>query len=256
MPSAAPRSGSTLLCRMLAASGVAGRPNSYFRQEDAAGYARRWRVPPGAGSGDAGFDRAYLAAMAREGTGDSGIFGVRIMWPSVADAARRLGGARPADFPSRFAAVFGPACHIHLARLDKVAQAVSLLRAEQSGLWHRAADGTMIEGVERPGPVCYDAARIATLVEGMETEDAAWSRLFAECGIEPLRLTCEALSDDPRSALAGILSALGRDPRIAGTVAADTARMADGTSRAWVERFRSGLGSLAATRHDTAEPKG
>jgi LPS sulfotransferase NodH len=176
------------------------------------------------------------------------------MWASVAAAAKRLGGAGPADFPSRFEAGFGPALFIYLSRRDKVAQAVSLLRAEQSGLWHLAADGTVIEGVERPRPVAYDGARIGALVEELEAHDAAWTGLFAGAGIEPLPLTYEALTADPRSALADILSALARDPGLAASARVGTAKMADRTSARWAERFRSGLGSPVATRHDAADP--
>ena len=233
-----PRSGSTLLCRLLAATGVAGRPESFFHQESFADYVRRWNLPPPKAPGDAGFDRAFLAAMRREGAGDTGVFGLRIMWPSVVDAAERLGGAGPADFPARFEAGFGPAVFVHLSRLDKLAQAISLLRARQSGLWHLAADGTVIEGVERPSPVAYDGAQIGALVEELEAHDAAWVRLFADAGIEPLRLTYEVLTADPRSALAAILSALGRDPALAAAAQVGTARMADRTSRLWASRFR------------------
>jgi LPS sulfotransferase NodH len=230
-----PRSGSTLLCRLLAATGVAGAPESFFRQESLADYARRWRLPP---AGDAGFDRAFLAAMRREGTGDTGIFGLRIMWPSVADAAKRLGGTGPADFPAAFDAGFGPARFIHLSRQDKLAQAISLFRARQSGLWHLAADGTVIEGVARPHPVAYDGAAIGALLEELEAHDAAWTDLFAAAGIEPLRLSYEALTAGPRAALAAILSELGRDPGLAAAAEVGTARMADRTSRLWASRFR------------------
>jgi hypothetical protein len=54
-----PRSGSTLLCEMLAATGVAGRPNSYFRQEDVEAWADAWGVPHLQGIEDPGFDRDY-----------------------------------------------------------------------------------------------------------------------------------------------------------------------------------------------------
>jgi LPS sulfotransferase NodH len=41
---ATPRSGSTLLCAHLRASGVAGHPQSLFRREDLQEYADYWRI--------------------------------------------------------------------------------------------------------------------------------------------------------------------------------------------------------------------
>ena len=85
-----PRSGSTLLCGMLTETRVAGCPHSYFRQEDIAEWAEEWGVEPARGPDDVQFDKAYVTAMRRVGTDDTGTFGLRLMWSSVADASRRL----------------------------------------------------------------------------------------------------------------------------------------------------------------------
>lgn len=234
-----PRSGSTLLCEMLAASGVAGRPHSFYRQQSITHWADRWGVDYADGVDTKDFDHRYLSAMRREGTAGTGIFGVRVMWVSVAEASTRLervqGGT--ADIAERFEHAFGPVLYIHLTRNNKVAQAVSLLRAERSGLWHLSADGSVLEGANKPEAVAYDADRLAAIVAERESDDAAWEQFFAERRIEPLRLVYETMTLDPQNALAAILTALGRDPSIASTVPVKTAKMGDATSREWVERF-------------------
>ncbi|MDP3897052.1 MAG: Stf0 family sulfotransferase [Mesorhizobium sp.] len=237
---ATPRSGSTLLCDMLAATGVAGRPHSFFRQEDIPEWADYWGVPQSDLADDPEFDRAYLAAMLRDGTGDTGVFGLRLMWASVADATRRLDRLHPGlpDAPARFEKAFGPTLYVHLSRRDKVAQAVSRIRAEQSGLWHLGADGTERERTAPPRPAAFDADRIAALVAELQADDAAWNDFFAAHRIEPLRLTYETMAADPQPALANILSALGRDPELARTVHPGTAKLANDTSREWADRFR------------------
>jgi LPS sulfotransferase NodH len=185
-----PRSGSTLLCEMLWATRAAGRPNSFFRELDIAEWADAWGVPHPHSFDDAAFDRAYLEAMVREGSAQTGIFGIRIMWASMADAERRLGRAlgRTGDLTELFALAFGQPLYLHVTRKDKVAQAISRVRAEQSGVSHLAADGSVFEGVQSPRPVTYDRARIATLVAQLEKHDEAWERFFSERAIEPLRL--------------------------------------------------------------------
>lgn len=236
-----PRSGSTMLCEMLAATGVAGRPNSYFREQDIAYWAERWGVDLCRGSDSAEFDKRYLSAMLAEGRNGTAMFGLRIMWGSVAEAVRRLsrlyGGG--GDVTELFGQAFGPVRYIHLSRADKVAQAISLLRAEQSGLWHLASDGSVFEGAEAPQPPHYDGARIAELVGEMEADDAAWAQFFAVRSIEPLRVTYETIASEPNKALESVLSALGQDPGIAKAIQVGTAKMAGEASQQWAERFRN-----------------
>ena len=121
--------------------------------------------------------------------------------------------------------------HVHVPREDKVAQAVSRARAEQSGLWHRRADGTVLGGVARPRPVAYDGTRIGARVAGLDADEAARRAVFAERGIGPLRLLYEDVAARPRAALGSVLAALGLDPGAASAVPVGTARLADARSR-------------------------
>jgi len=237
---ATPRSGSTLLCDLLSGTGIAGRPHSYYRCQDIPDYARKWRLSSPDVIGNEGFERSYLEAVRREGTAHTGILGLRLMWPTVAELSARLSSVYPdrLDDAARFELAFGKPLYIHLSRQDKVAQAVSLLKAEQSGLWHRAADGTERERTTPPAPLAYDADRIAGLVKELETDDAAWTRWFARRGITPLQLTYEGLAAAPRAALTQVLSALALDPGIAASANARTVKLADEVSLEWAHRFR------------------
>lgn len=235
-----PRSGSTLLVEMLIATGVAGRPNSYFRRQSIPNWADRWGVDREAGIDSRAFDKRYIPAMLQAGRGDTGLFGLRLMWASAAEATERLlrlqGGTL--DLAAQFETAFGPVLYLHLSRDDKVAQAVSLVRAEQSGLWHLAADGTVYEGPPEPRPMVYDAVRLGEVVAELHADDAAWAEFFNSHAIDPLRLTYETMSSAPQSALATILSALGRDPALANSISPMTRKLASGESRDWAERFR------------------
>ena len=235
-----PRSGSTLLCEMLWASRVAGRPNSYFRKQDVAQWADTWGVPRPHGVDNAEFDRAYLAAMIRHGTAETRIFGLRIMWASMGDAAERLARASGPhlDMGQQFALAFGQPLYVHVTRRDKVAQAISRLRAEQSGVWHLLADGNILEGTQQPQAVAYDRDRIAGFVAELMEHDAAWEKFFAARQIEPLCLEYEATAADPQAALRTILKRLGHGAEIADIVSVPTAMMRDDTSVEWARRFR------------------
>ncbi len=239
-----PRSGSTLLCEMLAATGVSGRPNSYFREQSIANWADRWGIDRTNGIDSVQFDRLYIPAMLRAGNNETGVFGLRLMWGSAAEAIRRLSAVNggPADLAAQFEIALGPTLYVHLSRADKVAQAISLMRAEQSGLWHLAADGSVLEGAAAPQPNVYDGQRIAEIFIELNNDDIAWESFFASHDIEPLRLTYETVTADPQAALATIVAALGRDREAAKAVSVPTAKMGSGTSREWADRFRAETG--------------
>lgn len=233
---ASPRSGTTLFCDLLKATGVAGRPASYYRAEDISEWAERLGVPPGAG---VAFERAYLDAVRQRGTGDTGIFGLRLMWPSLPFLSARLDLVFPglADDAARFETAFGPPLYMHLSRRNKVAQAVSRLKAHQTGLWHMAADGSERERTAPPQVPVYDGDRLAGYVAEAEEADAGWNIWFERYAISPLRLTYEDVTADPRAALVRVLTTLGRDPEAAGKAEVRTSKMADAVSLEWVARY-------------------
>jgi LPS sulfotransferase NodH len=176
----------------------------------------------------------------REGRGGNAIFGMRLMWPSVAEASRRLDGlftGLPND-AARFERAFGTPLYLFLSRGDKVAQAVSRLKAEQSGLWHRNADGSERERLPGGRAPAYDGNRLEYLLTETLDHEAEWHRWFAAEGIEPLPLSYERLSADPPAALAEVLSALGQDPAQASRAEVRTSRLADAQSLAWATRYR------------------
>ena len=139
-------------------------------------------------------------------------------------------------------AAFGPGRYVFLARRDTVAQAVSRLRAEQSGLWHVHADGRERERVKPHTAPVYDGAALAAFVAAAEAGTAAWETWFAGNGIAPVRCFYEDIAADPAAELIRLLAALGRDPALAGGVAPATARLADAESDAWSARFRAERG--------------
>lgn len=241
---ATPRSGSTLLCDLLAQTGVAGNPHSYYRREDILEWADEWGVATTPGPGSEAFERNYLDAVLRIGRGGTDVFGLRLMWGTLGELVERLAVLFPdaSNQPARLAQAFGAPLYVHLSRRGKAAQAVSRLKAEQGGLWHRNADGSERERTAPPTPEVYDGDRLAAIFAELEADDAAWNAWFDRHGIAPLRLVYEELSADPRAALASMLDALGLDPALAAKTERKTARLADETSREWTARLRADLG--------------
>lgn len=231
---ATPRSGTTLLCDLLAEAGVTGRPDSFYRRQSISDFAAELGVADGPD-----FERRYLAAITAEGRGDSDLFSMRVMWPSLHEMTEKLATLYPLETSDagRISAAFGTPLHLHIEREDKVAQAISRSKAEQSGLWHRAADGGIREQIGPYQEPAYDANRLRASIAETTAHQAQWRQWFAGQAITPMELTYEELSADPAAAVARLLTALDRDPEIASRIAPRTARLADAQSREWAVRF-------------------
>lgn len=241
---ATPRTGSTLLCDLLRSTGAAGSPDSFFMREVASEWRRAWGLPDKGDMSDREFDRATLRAVIEAGKGGTAIFGLRLMRESLEDVSAfldRLFPGLPSD-RARLEAAFGRTLFIHLRREDKLAQAVSLVKAGQTGLWHVAPDGRELERVAPPQEPRYDFPRIAQEIAQLERHDAAWLAWFEREGIEPLRVGYEALSAAPASVLARICDALDVPSPPPGDVRPGVARLSDAVSLDWMRRYRLDAG--------------
>jgi trehalose 2-sulfotransferase len=220
---ATPRSGSTLLCALLRASGVAGWPESWFRIQNRAEWAADWNI---ARKGGEVAWPTFLAAAIRAGRRDGPVFGLRLMWDHFEGLRRDLGGSDDLE------AVFGPMRYIHLSRRDRVAQAVSRHKAEASGTWHLG-----FEEAAEPRTPHYDFAAIDGYMREAEADHASWHSWFASKGIQPLEIAYEDLAADPRKVARTVLAFLGLPAP--GPLAVTNRRMADVESADWAARFRA-----------------
>lgn len=226
-----PRSGSTLLCRMLQDAG-AGHPDSHFHTASLAD----WRRAHGVGA-EAGLAEIVQAAK-RTGSGDGDLFGLRLQRHSFEFFMRQLGLLYPecSSDAARIEAAFGRTLFVYLNRSDKLAQAISYVKAQQTGLWHRAPDGTEIERLAPPAAPTYDRVQISDLRDTFQTMAEEWEAWFDAQDITPIRLSYEALAEQPGQGLNQILVALGRAKQ---KIEPNVARLADQVNLEWAERFRS-----------------
>ncbi len=226
---------------LLSATGVAGHPQSYFHVAsvtawaDALGHAIDPAAPP----------RAQLEgifhATKLAGRAGTGLFGLRLQATSLDFFLEQLAILHPdhADDVARITAAFGPTRFIHLHRKSKLDQAVSLLMATQTGLWHAAEDGSEIQRRAPPAEPVYDADKIRDAIAEMEHCDRLWEDWFARAGVAPLRLAYETLAEDPRAVVGQVLAALDRQADLPGALSIPTMRLANATNRDWIARFRA-----------------
>jgi trehalose 2-sulfotransferase len=224
---ATPRTGSTLLCGLLAATGIAGKPESYFRLQGEPLYAESWAVPMGK---DGPLDYLdYVRAAKVAGTTANGVFAARVMWETMGELFAKLRSARPDLLgPDRevLEQVFGPTRLVHLLRGDVVAQAVSWALAEQTGYWHD--EGGTAPPRRQPQ---FDFDEVDGRVKTIAEHNASWRKWFASYDIGPLLVRYEDLVADMAGTTALILGFLGLRLPPGHVIAPGTRRLADEVNR-------------------------
>ncbi|MEO1249952.1 MAG: Stf0 family sulfotransferase [Pseudomonadota bacterium] len=238
-----PRSGSTLLCDLLTQTDVAGRPNSHFHRPSIDAWLDTYKLERDADKSERVVLGEIFQHAIERGTGGTGLFGLRLQRHSFDFFSEKLAVLHPGH-PSdvdRFQAAFGRTLFIHLKRDDKVEQAISHVKAEQTGLWHVAPDGTEIERNAAPKEPVYDSEAIRARFDEASALDRQWEDWFSTEGIEPLRVSYHDLASDPPATLRRILEKLGLNGEAATGVEPGVAKLADKTSNDWARRFRSEL---------------
>jgi LPS sulfotransferase NodH len=229
---ATPRTGSSLLLGLLASTGLAGIPESYFRQPDEQLWADRWGIP---GPVEPAFDyRAFSQAARAAGTTPNGVFGAKLMWGTLDELVAKLAPSTEGRDLAVLEAAFGPVRFVHLRREDELAQAVSWLRAEQTRTWRAGdPDGTAAEPH-------YVESRITALLDTVAEHNAAWRAWFARYGITPHEITYEQLTADLTGTTRGVLTFLGLDPEAGRPIQPRHRRQADRLNEEWAARYRTG----------------
>ena len=212
-----PRSGSSLLCDVLAATELAGAPTEYLDRNQMEAFQREWSV--------SGLDE-YLQALRDRKTSPNGVFGLKAHFHQLRD---ELGGRDlDAEFPGLRL--------VYIRRRDHVRQAVSWARAIQTGQW--ASDHPVRLAVTPR----FDSAEIARLMAQIEREEQHWERLFAERGEQPLRIDYEELAQALAPAVRQVLEFIGVTVPLDFEPPPPTiAKQADELTEDWVRRFRERL---------------
>lgn len=235
------------MCCLLAETGTAGNPNSFFRAQDIKDWAENWGLSLEALPGAREPSAHYLSAACKEGKGSTAVFGMRLMYeslPGLLSYLRAISYDETKDSDCLEKA-FGPLVFIHLQRDDTVSQAVSLLRAEQSGLWHKSPDGSDIERLAPTHAPGYDFDRLHGHVARLTTEKTAWHVWFQQQAITPLNVSYDRLSNDPAGVLSAICERIGCSPQEAREFNIPTAKLRDATSAEWKARYQAQIEGLS-----------
>lgn len=236
------RTGSNLLEQYLKASSVAGKPKEFYSPDLSRELAGKFQFP----DPDQAFLRYHEAVMAKWHT-PNGVFAAKVMWRHLesirarflADPATAGRAAGESPWETLLELMPDPMV-VHVTRRDKVRQAISMVRAKQTGLYTTVHLERGRKQQLAPGD--YDFHAIKLHVEKLTAEDSAWVELFQRHRTPVRTVVFEDFVKAPQDGTAALLTRLGLpEPAewILPTVAAKP--QADGISAQWQERFLEDL---------------
>ncbi|HKQ17614.1 MAG TPA: Stf0 family sulfotransferase [Solirubrobacterales bacterium] len=263
-----PRSGSTLVCKALRDTGVAGRPEEYFEALRSTGRPRRPEEyfagvddrsifdelgepedggqPPAAWSRNA-YDR-YLEWAMEQGTTENGVFGAKLMWQYLGDFVGLLRGIpeyRGLPLTEILPAAFPELTFVRVVRANKIRQAVSLWKAVQTASWSDRG-GEQAPSEEAPYRAYLEEMKpqlrfhyraISHLLDQILVAEANWDAFFEHTRIRPILVLYENFYADYAASTLNILDRLGLEPPPDFAPEPQMRRQSDGINDDWARRF-------------------
>lgn len=217
------RTGSTLLNKALASTGIAGDPCEWLHFQN---------------NDPATFKREDLDRIWERGTTPNGVFGLKINFEQRwIDAFRTMFELKQEVSRAEVWSNAFPNCtkHIYMTRRNKVRLAVSWWRAIVSGEWHRNY-GEKPQEHDIADKYNFDA--INHLIIDSAMCEAAIEDFFSESGIVPLTIVYEDFIQDYEGTIMKVLEYLELPTDNINVAPPFFDRLADDVSEQWVQRFR------------------
>ena len=225
------RTGSTLLCKAIESSGVAGNPREWFN------------CPPDLLTTFKKTSHAELQEyLYKLGSTENGIFAIKHSFyephfSQLIETLRKfpacpLGEMKRTDVWEQ---VFPNHRHIFMTRRNKVRLAVSWWRAIQSEEWHMPVDEPR-KSVDISNAYSYEA--INHLYNECSMREAGIQEFFAEGGITPLNIFYEDFVQEYEGTVRRVLDYLELDLKYAIVSPPAMTKLADSVSEEWAQRFR------------------
>jgi LPS sulfotransferase NodH len=224
------RSGSQYLCWQLWETGCLGAPCEYLNPEyELRILKKRFNV----------FSHSdYVASLLACRTSKNGVFGLKAHFPHFEAFLKQ----HPALMEE-----LAPVTYIYISRSDKIAQAVSMAKALQTGWW----TSRMEEG-PRP-PLRYDREMIANCLAEVQQQDLNWRRWLDSHKISPFQVTYNELTADTAGVVHSIVELLGaQDDEREEVDVPPAKKQGDETNEEWIERFQRE--TQVGKERDAAEP--
>ncbi len=227
------RTGSSLLCKTLESTGIAGIPAEWLYDPNEQDLRQYYGV------------RTYAELQQHLwslGSTPNGVFGVKFSWyepciSNVLETFRNFPGYSDLESPRAtiWNYAFPNGRHIFMTRRNKVRLAVSWWKAIKTEEWHRTA-GASTPQVDLSDAYSFKA--INHLYRECSMREAGIQEFFSEAGIVPFTVVYEDFILEYERTVQRILEYLELDSNSIAIPRPYYERLADDVSEIWVQRFR------------------
>lgn len=223
------RSGSTLLCKLLASTNLAGNPGEFLLEKVEAKSRLSGEPYP-----------SFIQRRLKGRATPNGVSGVKLMRDNLESVLHRLrpdpGGSSGSDLQI-ISQIFPHVKFIFLSRRDKLRQAISLARSQRSQVWH------IEPGKSGKPPVRFPRVnnfQIECMLRQIQEAEASWNSFFDHHHIDPYPVTYEDLCANPLETIEGILNFLEIDsPQKLAIAPPPLQKLADWYSEALVVQYQT-----------------
>ncbi|MEM7512914.1 MAG: Stf0 family sulfotransferase [Bacteroidota bacterium] len=228
------RTGSTLLCKSLERTGIAGKAGEYFNKIGFDTLAAQ--------HGATTYEELQ-ANLHKVGSSENGVFGIKHSYTtthfhSLFEELKELRGIpEEEDMEKVFGHLIPGAKHIFLTRRNKIRQAVSWWQAIQDNVWHVEA-GTTHQNEKSFYEDKYIYNALLTLYNQIVLKECATQAYFNKYKIVPYTVVYEDFVAEPERILKDILRYLELPLEEAKFPPFYYAPTANPNSEIWVQRFR------------------
>lgn len=225
------RTGSTLLCKAIESTGIAGVPREWFN------------CPPDLLTTFKKENHAELQEyLYKLGSTPNGIFAINHSFyqphfSQLTETLRKFPACSPDETRRTviWEQVFPEHRHIFMTRRNKVRLAVSWWKAIQSEEWHISTNEPRTPA-DLADKYSFDA--INHLYNECSMREAGIQELFTEGGIMPLNIFYEDFIQNYEGTVRTILDYLGLDSKSVNITPPALTKLADDISEEWAQRFR------------------
>ncbi len=231
-----PRSGSTLLCKGLEETGIAGKAGEFFTLFDYKSLCEKYEVNT---------YNELRERLWKEGTSSNGVFGIKIVYDKrVINEIRTLRfGTTNSNLDEEIllSDIFPNCKNIFLTRRNKIRQAVSWWKAIKDNVWHIESNQQKLPNDKYFYKEHYDFAALSHLFKEATLRECAIQAYFTDYGIQPLTVVYEDLVNNFENTIRKIISFLELNDSELIIKKMPYQKTADSDSEKWVQQFRADI---------------
>ena len=221
------RSGSTMLVQHMWNTGALGAPWEYLNPIAVRRAAIRWRVTT---------DVEFVANLIRFRTSENGVFGYKTFIDHWQNIDWRLPNITRSLWSDKV---------ILLRRRNIVAQAISLLRAEESQQWVSFRGPVDNTAGQTQHTLRFDKEKVDFYLQRIARQNALWDKVFQERKIRPIELWYEDFINDKNATIRMIMDTWKIEPKVPHGVVPkfpETEQQSDDVSASWTAKYETVTG--------------